>query len=81
MVFGASIYYLLPLSLLSFDLSMILRIFFFILLGMLFGLCLIAVNVQRLFEIALTYIFFFWERKSMKRMIMNNLKTHKNRNR
>ena len=44
-VYGASIYYVLPWSLLSMDLGMILRVFFCILLGMLLGLCLMAINV------------------------------------
>lgn len=43
--FGASIYYFLPLALLSLDLNLILYIFFAILLGMLTGLCLMALNV------------------------------------
>jgi hypothetical protein len=42
--YGVAIYYMLPLSLLSFNFGMILRIFFFILLGLLLGLCLLAVN-------------------------------------
>lgn len=79
-LYGASIYYILPLSLLSFDLGLILKMFFFILLGMLFGLCLFAVNLQRLLEIGLTYLFLFWEKKSMKKMLLNNLKAHKLRN-
>lgn len=44
-VYGLSIYYLLPLSMLSFNFSLILRIFFMILLGMLFGLSLMAMNI------------------------------------
>lgn len=80
-VYGASIYYVLPWSLLSMDLGMILRVFFCILLGMLLGLCLMAINVQRLLEILLTYVFLFWEKKSMKLMVLNNLMAHKMRNR
>ena len=44
-VYGLSIYYFLPLAMLSFNFSLILRIFFFILVGMLFGLSLLAFNL------------------------------------
>jgi len=80
-VYGFSIYYFLPLSLLSFNFALILRIFFFILLGMLFGLSLLALNVQSLLEIALTYILLFFEKKSMKQLVLKNLIAHKLRNR
>lgn len=43
--YGIGIYYFLPLSMLSMDFAMVLRIFFFILLGMLLGLTLLAFNV------------------------------------
>ena len=66
---------------LSFNFAMILRIFFFILLGMLLGLSLLALNVQRLLEIGLTYLLFFWEKESMKLMILKYLTAHKLRNR
>ena len=42
--YGFSIFYLLPLSMLSYDFSMILKVFFFILFGMLLGLCMVALN-------------------------------------
>ncbi len=42
--YGISVYYLLPLALISFNLSLILKIFVFILFGMLFALTLIALN-------------------------------------
>lgn len=44
-IYGISIYYLLPLALLSANYSLILQIFFFILLGMIFGLTLLAFNL------------------------------------
>lgn len=61
-VYGLSIYYFLPLAMLSFDFSLILKIFFFILVGMLFGLSLLAFNLQRFLEIIITYLFLFFER-------------------
>lgn len=78
--YGISIYYFLPLSLLSFDFGMILRIFFFILLGMLFGLCLLAINFQRVLEVLLVYIFLCWETPSMRVLVLKNLTAHKMRN-
>lgn len=42
--YGISIYYLLPLALLSLNLTLIMRIFIFILFGMIFALSLIALN-------------------------------------
>jgi hypothetical protein len=44
-LYGFGIYYLLPLSLLSLKLSLILQVFFFILMGLLLGLTLLASNV------------------------------------
>ena len=79
-IYGMSIYYFLPLSLLSFNFKLILEIFFAILLGMLFGLSLLAFNLQRFLEIILTYVFLFWEKKSMRSMIVKNLAAHKVRN-
>ena len=43
--YGLSIYYFLPLAMLSFNFALILEIFFLILVGMLFGLSLLAFNV------------------------------------
>jgi hypothetical protein len=43
-----------------------LKIFFFILVGMLFGLSLLAFNLQRFIEIILTYVFLFFEKSSMR---------------
>ena len=79
-VYGLSIYYFLPLAMLSFNFALILRIFFFILVGMLFGLSLLAFNLQRGLEIILTHIFLFYEDKSMKLMVLKNLTAHKVRN-
>lgn len=65
---------------LSFNLALVLRIFFFILIGMLFGLSLLAFNLQRFLELFLTYVFLFFEKASMKQMVSKNLQAHKMRN-
>jgi hypothetical protein len=43
--YGLAIYYLLPLSLLAMNFSLILEVFFLILLGLLLGLTLLAINL------------------------------------
>ena len=77
---GIAIYYLLPLAVLNFNLGLILEIFFFILLGMILGLTLISLNFQRIVELTIVYIFLFFERKSMKLMILKNLVSHRESN-
>ena len=79
-LFGISIYYFLPLSLLTQNIGMILAIFITILLGMMFGLTLFVTNLQGILEIMLVYIFFFWERQSMRILLRKNLASHKPRN-
>ena len=44
-VYGMSIYYFLPLAMLSFNFALILQIFFSILVGMLLGLSMLAFNL------------------------------------
>ena len=61
-LFGVSIYYFLPLSLLTQNIGMVLAIFITILMGMLLGLTLFVSNLQGILEIILVYIFFFWEK-------------------
>lgn len=78
--YGLSIYYFLPLAMLSFNFSLILKIFFFILVGMLLGLSLLAFNLQRFLEIIFTYVFLSFEKKSMKMMVIKNLSAHRMRN-
>lgn len=78
--YGLSIYYFLPLAMLSFNFALVLQIFFMILVGMLFGLSLLAFNLQRFLEIILCYLFLFWEKSSMRQMVLKNLTAHKMRN-
>ena len=44
-VYGTTIYYFMPKAMLELDLNLILQIFFLILLGMLFGLTILASNL------------------------------------
>lgn len=79
-IYGMSIYYFLPLAMLSFNFALVLKIFFFILVGMLLGLSLLSFNLQRFIEIMLVYVFFWWEKQSMRNMVLKNLTAHKLRN-
>lgn len=79
--FGFLIYYLLPLSLLSFNLTLFFNIFFGILLGLLFGLILLALNAQHLLEQLTTYLFLWWEKRPIRNLALKNLVAHRVRNR
>lgn len=76
-----SVYYILPISLLELNFKVILRIFFFILLGMLFGLTILAFNLQRLLEISLVHtLLAIFEGRDFRKLILKNLTAHKMRN-
>ena len=77
---GTSIFFFLPLSVISFNIGMMLNIFFMILIGMIFGLTLIAFNMQRLIETACVYTMLFFEHKSMKILALKNLSAHRESN-
>ena len=77
---GVSIYFLLPLAVLDFNLGLLLEIFFMLLLGMIMGLALIAINLQRILEILIVNTLLFFERKSMKLLISKNLSSHRQSN-
>lgn len=79
-VIGMTVYYFLPYALLTSNAALILQIFFFILLGLIFGLTLIAVNLRGFFEKILIYALLFWEKRSMRILIKKNLVAHKKTN-
>lgn len=47
---------------------------------MIFGLTLIAFNLQRILESIVVYIFLFFERQSMKILVLKNLSAHRESN-
>ena len=51
-----------------------------ILVGMIFGLSMLAFNLQRFVEIILTNVFLYFERNSVKEMVKKNLTAHRMRN-
>ena len=77
---GITIYYLLPLSVLTFNLGLLFGIFFLILIGMIFGLALISLNLQRIFELIVVYTILIYEKSSMKLLILKNLSAHRENN-
>ena len=79
-LFGVSIYYYLPMALIRENYNMMLQIFFLILLGMLFGLTILSMNLQGILERFLIALLLFWESKSMRTMLTKNLIAHKQRN-
>lgn len=79
-LFGGVIYYVLPLGLLGQNLALLMNIFLFILLGMLLGLVMIALNLQHMLERLLALIFFFWESRGIRNLVVKNLVAHRKRN-
>ena len=75
------VYFVMPLAILSFDISLLLMIFFLILVGMLLGITLIALNLQSVIELAIVNSLLLFERKSMKLLIVKNLSAHRQSNR
>ena len=78
--FGIAVYYGLPIAMLELKVGLLLSIFFILLLGMLLGLVLIAVNVQSTLEQFLLTILLFWEKKSMRTVLRKNMITHNKKN-
>lgn len=78
--FGISVYFLMPLSLLTMNLGMLLGIFFAILLGMFTGLTMLATNLLGFLEVFFVYMIFFWEKKSMRTLLRKNLVLHRDKN-
>ena len=78
--FGFAIYLLLPLAFLQMNMSLVLYVFFTILMGMLLGITILVSNFQAILEVILMYLFLFWERRSMRSLLRKNLIVHRPRN-
>lgn len=65
-VFGSAVYYMMPLGLLSSNFGLLINIFFFLLIGMLLGLIILALNLEHLLERVLTFAFFFWDNRAIR---------------
>lgn len=83
-MFGFSVYYFLPLALVYQNITLLFNIFLALLMGMLFGLVLLSLNVQPLVELLLSKLIFGvlrFEQKCMSRLVLKNLMAHRLRNR
>ena len=76
-IFGIGIYYGLPVAMLQLNFGLLLTIFFTILMGLLLGLVLIAVNMQGALEFMLMHLLLFWETRAMKTLLRKNMIAHK----
>jgi hypothetical protein len=56
------------------------QIFLFILFGIIFGLTIMALKLQRALEIAFTHLCLFFENKSLRTMVLKNLVANRDRN-
>jgi len=80
-LYGASIYYFLPLSLLSINFSILGGIFLWILFGILLGFVILSINIEHLLQKYLTNILFFYSNNYIKNLIIKNLTAHRIKNR
>lgn len=79
--FGFGVYYLLPLGLVSFNLSLSLSVSLAILGGMIFALSLLTINLMQILNVMVARTFLFFEKKSIRLTVLKNLVAHRDRNR
>ncbi len=80
-LYGASIYYFLPLSLISINFTMLGSIFLWILFGILLGFVILSINIENLLQKLITNIIFFFSKNYIKSLIIKNLTAHRVKNR
>ena len=79
-IYGASIYYFLPLALVSMNFGLFGIIFLWILFGILLGFILLSQNIENLLQKILTYLLLFFTRSYTKLLILKNLAAHRLKN-
>ena len=79
-MYGFGVYYLLPLSLVSFNLSLATSIFMTILFGMIYSLALFFINMMPYINTIVANIFLFIESAATKRVVLKYLVAHRDRN-
>ena len=79
--FGFGIYYLLPLSLISFNFSMAMTLFLSILFGMIMALAILIINLMVYINSYVSKVLLFFERASTRLIVQKNLMAHQDRNR
>ena len=80
-LYGASIYYFLPLSLISINFSMLGGILLWILFGILLGFVILSINIENLLQKLITHILLFFSKSYTKSLIIKNLTSHRIKNR
>jgi ABC-type antimicrobial peptide transport system permease subunit len=80
-LYGASIYYFLPLSLISVNFSMLGGIFLWILFGILLGFVILSINIENILQKSLTKMLLFFTNSYTKSLIIKNLTAHRIKNR
>jgi ABC-type antimicrobial peptide transport system permease subunit len=80
-ILGFGVYYFFPLSLLTFNITFLLYMFFGLILAMLFGLILLSLNLENIISMFVTVLFFFWENVAVREIVLKNLVAHRERNR
>lgn len=79
-VSGVFLFYFFPKSIVNLNLRLMFNIFFMLLIGMIIGWAMIALNLQRALELVIVYTLILWEKKSMKILITKNLSAHRESN-
>ncbi|CBZ37660.1 hypothetical protein, conserved [Leishmania donovani] len=79
--FGFVIYYLFPTALIAMNLNLIFYIFFGVLIGLLAGLVLLAMNFERVAQTCISYLLLFWESRAVFSFMQKSLSAHRRRNR
>eukprot|EP00005_Dracoamoeba_jomungandri_P012127 CAMPEP_0174265284 /NCGR_PEP_ID=MMETSP0439-20130205/25948_1 /TAXON_ID=0 /ORGANISM="Stereomyxa ramosa, Strain Chinc5" /LENGTH=1033 /DNA_ID=CAMNT_0015351673 /DNA_START=86 /DNA_END=3184 /DNA_ORIENTATION=+ len=80
-VMGFSIYYVMPLSLLTLNFTLLLNLFFLLLVGMLLGLVILSINLEPLLEKIIVGTLLVWEKVAVTTIVLKNLIAHRRRNR
>jgi hypothetical protein len=79
-VFGIAVYYGLPIAMLTLNFGLLLQIFFMLLMSLLLGLVIMAVNLQGALELVLMHLLLFWESKAIKSLLRKNMIAHRRKN-
>jgi hypothetical protein len=78
--YGFGVYYLLPLSLVSFNFSLAMSIFLTILFGLIMALGIISTNIMPYLNILVSRLVLIFEGKSLRVLTLKNLIAHQDRN-
>lgn len=80
-LYGASIYYFLPLSLLSLNFTIMGLILIWILLGIILGFIILSINIEMILQKILAYILMFPFKSYIRIITIKNLVAHRLKNR